>query len=168
LEAAYSAKTYAELVPITADLPTQAGAQPVGPVHHANAATSYPSSFAVMSETRRSGVWNVEAQHSAFSLMGTVTLDLREAQFQVREVVISACAIMGEVKVIVNPGTVVVVDGVGIMGEFKEQRAKAPAEMTPQSPVVRVRGMALMGTVNVQRRPMPGESSVRRRLGWSQ
>ena len=100
-------------------------------------------------------------------MMGNVTLDLREAKFDAPEVVITAVAIMGEVKVIVNPGTVVVVDGMGIMGEFSESRPKAAAELTPQSPVVRVKGFALMGSVRVQRKAMPGESNLRKRLGWS-
>jgi hypothetical protein len=40
-----------------------------------------------------------------------------------------------------------------------------PAELTVESPVVRVKGLALMGAVNVRRKPMPGQP--RRRLGWS-
>lgn len=166
LEAAYSAKTYGELVPITADLPAHVNTHPVipGPPAPHVPASSYSNSIAVMSETKRVGVWNVGAQQSAFVMMGGVTLDLRQAQFRSREVEIWACAIMGEIKVIVNPGTALVVEGVGIMGEFKEQRPKAVAELTHDSPVVRVKGFALMGSVNVQRKAMPGESDLRKWL----
>jgi len=43
------------------------------------------------------------------------------------------------------------------MGDFNETRPKVEPELGPHSPVVRVRGLALMGAVNVRRKPMPGE-----------
>jgi hypothetical protein len=163
LEAAYSAKTYGELVPITADLPAHAGSHPAPALTGGPVGRSHPSSVAVMSETKRQGSWLVGDTHSAFALMGSVTLDLREAQFAGHEVVITASAIMAEVKVVVNAETAVIVDGVAIMGEFKEQRPKTDPRLTPQSPVVRVKGLALMGTVNVQRRARPDQARLRLR-----
>jgi hypothetical protein len=163
LEATYGAKTYADLVPLTADLPV------AGTPHAAPAPTSprpplptpagpsYTSSFAVMSETKRQGAWEVPAKHNAAAFMGSVVLDLREAHFTAQETVIEAYAIMAGVDIIVNAWTQVVVDGVGIMGDFNETRPKVEAELGPHSPVVRVRGLALMGAVNVRRKPMPGE-----------
>ena len=163
LEATYAAKTYAELVPITADLPAQA-TQPAPAPRRVPAVPgpAYQSSFAVMSETKRQGPWTVEDNHSAFCLMGSVVLDLREAHFTSRDVTITASAIMGEVKIVVNADTVVRLEGVPVMGEFTEQRAKVEHQPRADSPVVRVKGFALMGSVNVQRKQMPGES--RRRL----
>src|SRR5262245_17039995 len=79
LEATYQAKTYGELVPITADLPVQGRAQtpaprpaPAAPLP---AGPSYASSVSVMSDTKRLGPWQVGDSHAAFSLMGSVTLD---------------------------------------------------------------------------------------------
>jgi Domain of unknown function (DUF1707)/Cell wall-active antibiotics response 4TMS YvqF len=171
LEAAYRAKTYGELVPITADLPTRGTAHPApsprprvaGPVV---GGPRYPSSVALMSETKRVGGWVVEGTHAAFALMGSVLLDLREAQFENAEIIINANAVMGEVKVIVGAGTSVVVEGTGVMGEYTEHRGKVPFDPSLGGPVVRVRGFALMGSVNVQRKAQPGDG-VRRRLGWS-
>jgi hypothetical protein len=171
LEATYQAKTYGELVPITLDLPTAGGPprpkpvpRPATPVPLGPGAR-YPGSLAVMSETKRLGSWVLQDGHSAVAVMGSVVLDLREAQFEDVEVTINASAIMGEVKVIVNSGTRVVVDGVGLMGEFTEQRAKVPFDPERGGPVVRVRGFALMGSVNVQRKGPPGEPLLKR-LGW--
>lgn len=167
LEAAYSAKTYADLVPITVDLPAHGEVVQHRPAPSPVPAATYTGSIAVMSETKRRGVWLVESRHSALAVMGSVLIDLREAQFTSPEVVITANAVMGEVKVLVNPTTVVIVEGTAIMGEYTEQRARAAAELTPGSPVVRVKGFALMGSVNVQRRAMPGqEPNLRQRLGW--
>ncbi len=168
LEQTYAAKTYADLVPITADLPGHQPVQRPAPVQQpqpAIPASTYSSSVAVMSENRRRGVWLVPAQHTAFAMMGSVELDLREAQFETRDVTVTAVSIMGDVKVIVNPWTRVVVEGVPIMAEFTEAGAKVAAELTQESQVVRVKGFALMASVSVQRKAMPGES--RRRLGRS-
>jgi len=166
LEATFSAKTYADLVPITADLPAQGTRQPATANTAATPATlsqpSYQSSFAMMSETRRSGPWQVGPHHVSFALMGSVLLDLRQAIFASREITINASALMGSVEVIVNPQTVVVCDGMGFMGDFSESRSRTPLEATPDSPVVRVKGLAIMGAVNIKRRPLPGET---KRLG---
>lgn len=166
LEAAYSAKTYADLVPITADLPSGVGQPDTAMVGHPAStapAVTFGSSVAVMSETRRRGVWLVPEQHTAFSMMGSVQLDLREARFASRDVTINACSIMGDVTIVVNAHTRVLVDGVAIMADFSEARAKVPAELGPDSQLVRVRGFALMAGVSVQRKAMPGQT--RRRLG---
>ena len=66
-------------------------------------AATYTSSFALMSETRRSGVWEVGATHTAFAVMGSVVLDLREARFGAGHVTINAHALMGGVEVWVAP-----------------------------------------------------------------
>lgn len=169
LEATYAAKTAGDLMPITLDLPqvqdaVRAPARPksTGPVLPAD---SHGVSFAVMSESRRRGLWEVTEQHTAVAVMGSVVLDLREARFAGREVVIDGYAIMGSVEVVVNAHTQVIVSGVGVMGDFSESRPKVTAELSADSPVVRVRGLALMGSVTVQRKDMPGTTP--RRLGWS-
>jgi hypothetical protein len=169
LEATYQAKTYGELVPITVDLPSAARVQP-RPVHRDPAPVGpvarYTSSLAVMSETKRVGAWGVQDGHNAFALMGSVLLDLREARFDSDEVVINANAVMGEVKVIINASTAVVVEGMPIMGEFTEHRAEVPFDADRGGPVVRVKGVALMGSVNVQRKGPPGDP-LTKRLGWT-
>jgi hypothetical protein len=157
LDAAYSAKTYADLVPITADLPvTHPAVRPVPnqriPIHNL---PSHASSVAFMSETKRRGPWLVPEQHSVFSVMGSVQLDLREARFTARETTINAVSVMGDVTIYVNANTHVLVEGVPVMAEFAESRPKVAPELTPDSPVVRVRGLALMASVTVQRRAMP-------------
>lgn len=163
LEATWAAKTYADLVPITADLPgatTQSTPPPASNVP----ATRYDTSLAIMGGSSRTGVWEVGPTHTAFTLMGGVDIDLREAVLTSRETVINAYAIWGGIDVYVNAHTRVIVDGVGIMGDFSQARDKVEAEIGPDSPVVRVTGFALMAGVTVQRRPMPG-SRKRRALG---
>jgi hypothetical protein len=161
LELTFAAKTYGELVPITLDLQaaapvTPSAAAPVRRTPTGVPAVGHASSTAIMGECKRQGVWAVPENHSAFALMGSVIIDLREAQLSSHTTHINATTIMGEVKIIVPAHMHVVVDGTPIMGEFTQQKDKALAEVGPDSPTVRIRGMALMGSVNVQRQPAPG------------
>ena len=160
LEAAYSARTYADLIPITIDLPAhpdQPSSVPVQPNGRevAPPAASHASSLAIMGECTRRGPWQVAERHTAFSMMGSVTLDLREATFEAAETVITANAIMAGIEIVVDARTHVVVDGIGLMGDFSQGRDKVAAEIGPGSPVVRVRGLALMASVSVVRKGPP-------------
>ena len=160
LEATYAAKTYADLVPITSDLPAVTPhPAPPAPARQGSAlpaTTSYDSSWAVMSECRRQGAWLVPERHTAFAMMAGVKIDLREATFSAPETLIIATAIMGGIDIIVDPRTHVIVEGVGIMGEFSQARDKVPAEVTADSPVVRVKGVAPMAVGKVVRKAAPG------------
>ena len=160
LELTWQAKTYGELVPITLDLQAPGPIAPPAsaPVRRTShlPAVGHNSSTAIMSECKRQGVWSVPEHHSAFALMGSVVIDLRQAQLSAHETLLNASAIMGEVKVIVPADMHVVMDGTPIMGEFTQARDKVPADVGPGSPVVRIRGIALMGSVTVQRQPPPG------------
>ena len=161
LELTWQAKTYGELVPITLDLQATGPVTPPAsaPVRRTSAgvpAVGHNSSVAIMGETKRQGVWSVPEQHSAFALMGSVVIDLRDAQLSAHETHINASSIMGEVKIIVPAHMHVVVDGTPIMGDYTQAKDKVVAEVGPDSPTVRIRGMALMGSVNIQRQPAPG------------
>jgi len=168
LEATWAARTYADLVPITVDLPGHAGSPMVphaaaSPVQRPGGAPHYTSSVVVMGDQSRKGIWEIGAGYHAFALMGGVTLDLRDAVFTGREVVINASAVMGGIDVVVNARTRVTVDGIGIMGSFEEARSRVVPEIDAGSPHVRVRGLALMGAVTVKRKQMPGEPRPPRR-----
>ena len=113
----------------------------------------------MMSTTRRRGPWQVGRQHKAFALMGGVVLDLREAIVAGQEVTINASVVMGSVDVLVDEYAVVICDGRAFMGDYSESRSKIQAKPQPDSLVVRVRGRALMGRVNVKRRPGPAEAT---------
>ena len=175
LDAAYSAKTYADLVPITIDLPV-AGTAPAPPTAAGPpvlrrqvlpATVTHESSVGIMSETKRRGAWLVPPRHTAVAFMGSVVLDMREATFAAREVTIQANAVMAGIDVIVDAYTQVVVDGMGIMGDFSQARDKVPAQLSRDSPVVRVTGFALMAGVTVTRKGPPGSgvSRFRKALG---
>jgi hypothetical protein len=160
LEATYAAKTYADLAPLTADLPVRGRAampaprpQPAGPVAPL---VRHDTTIAVLGGTSRRGAWELGPTHTAFAMMAGIDLDLRQARFTQRETVIYANAFWAGIDIIVNEFTHVIVDGIGIMGGFDHARDKVSPVLGPDSPTVRVKGVALMAGVTVQRRPMPG------------
>lgn len=167
LEATYAARTYADLVPITIDLPS--GAEPAAatvPARDTLPATSrYETSLAIMGGCTRKGAWLVPPRHQAFALMGGVEIDLREATFSSQETVIWANAVMGGIDITVDERTHVIVEGVGIMGAFEQSRDQVAARLTADSPVVRVKGVALMAGVTVTRKGPPRPKRHRRLLG---
>lgn len=165
LEATYAARTYADLLPLTRDLPTQSSVMPVRPHLPAGAAPLVPavrhdSSIAIMGGVDRKGRWVIGPTHSALAIMAGVDLDLREASFVARETVITANAFWAGIDIIVNEHTHVIVEGVGVMGSF-DQTDKVEPRIAADSPVVRVRGVALMAAVTVIRK---GPKRQRRRM----
>ena len=157
LEATYAAKTYADLVPITIDLPAH-GDQPATPVQRREtlpATTTFESSLAVMGGVSRKGAWLVPPRHQAFALMGGVDIDLREATFSARETIIYANAVMAGIDIVIDERTHVIVEGVGIMGAFEQSRDKVAPRLTADSPVVRDKVIALMAGVTVTRKGPP-------------
>jgi hypothetical protein len=63
---------------------------------------------------------------------------------------------MGGADIKVNPQTHVIMEGTGIMGGYSGP-SDSTLEVDANSPVVRIRGFALMGGVSVSRRPAPGQ-----------
>jgi len=168
LEATYAAKTYGELVPITVDLPAHA-ADPVPVARRSanNPVVAGPASeraVAILSGFERKGVWVVPEHFSLFAFMGGAELDLRQAKFAAKEVVLTINAIMGGAEITVSPSTHVVLEGVGIMGGYAGPPSTDAAELDDASLVVRIRGFALMGGVSVRRKAAP-DDSARRRVG---
>lgn len=157
LEAAYAAKTYGDLVPITADLASTVTDVPVvgGPARD--------RAFAIMGGVERRGIWVVPERFDVFCMMGGAHLDLRQAQFSSPEVRLSVNTFMGGATILVNNTTHVVVRGTGIMGGYSAPRSGPETRIGPDSPVVRVGGVAIMGGVEVVRKGMPGEDTT---PGW--
>ncbi|MFJ9714960.1 DUF1707 domain-containing protein [Streptomyces sp. NPDC101213] len=185
LDAAYRARTYGELTPLTRDLPAAGAAAPPAVSLHkpgergegewAGRITGGEGSsawaVAVMSGFQRKGRWTVPRRFTAFAFWGGGELDLREADFAAGEVVINCVAVMGGVNVVVPPGVEVVVRGVGIMGGFDHREQGVPA--APGAPRVVITGFAFWGGVGVERKPrrdrgkreLPRDRDGRRHLG---
>ncbi|NUR63230.1 MAG: DUF1707 and DUF2154 domain-containing protein [Catenulispora sp.] len=160
ITAVYSAKTYAELEPITRDLPAGTAARGA-----ASAPAPAPTTrgrwrvglkpgrtktVVVMSGSGSKGKWVVPKRYRAFAWMGGIELDLRDADFEDMEVTIKASTWMGGIGIIVPEGLNVHVHGFGFMGAYS---GTPGGEADPTAPTVHIRGFAFMGAVDVKRKP---------------
>jgi len=158
LEAAYAAKTYADLVPLTADLPVHRRAGTPEPVTDpVVAGRRYERHVAVLGGFDRKGAWTVPQELRITAVLGGASLDLRRATFAAPEVVIYLNAFLGGAEVVVGPRTRVVMEGIGILGGYDGPTDKVPAELDDTSPTVRIRGRAVLGGVSVVRKAVPGQ-----------
>jgi hypothetical protein len=164
LEATYKARTYGELAPITRDLPAPGVTPPVVNMVKQPAGSgtggwadrivggegSSSWGVAIMAGFQRKGRWTMPKRFNSFAFWGGGEIDLREAYFADREVVVNCVAIMGGMNVVVPPGVEVVVRGIGIMGGFDHREEGVPGE--PGAPRVIVTGFAFWGGIGVERK----------------
>jgi hypothetical protein len=100
-----------------------------------------------MSEVKRKGRWVIDGETTAISVMGSCTLDLTGAVLLGNEIVVDTWVLMGAVKIVVPPGTPVEMEGFAFMGA-RSSKVDDDAAL-PDLPVVRVRGLTVMGSVEV-------------------
>lgn len=155
LELAYAAKTYADLEPVTGDLPKPGSALSAPgttvPAGRLGGTPRNRFSIAIMSGARRKGRWVLPRSYVAVAIMGGVELDLREASFSEPEVTVCAYTLMGGIQITVPDDIEVDVSGFACMGGF-DHHASGPG--VPGAPRVRVIGCAVMGGVEVKRKPL--------------
>lgn len=156
LDAAYRARTHADLEPLVRDLPAptaSAAPKPAGEENDWSGRIGGPAdstvAIGVMGGFQRHGTWTVPRRLTAFAFWGGGQIDLRDARFEDREVTIRCIAIMGGVEIIAPPDLDVQVNGIGVMGGF-DTTGSGPG--TAGSPRVRIDGFAFWGGVGVQRK----------------
>jgi hypothetical protein len=173
LSATMAARTVADLVPVLDGLPPAIAAAALAPLVGGPGALPAPQAqrvaatgtqwwpvegssasssavVAIFGGASRKGEWVVPAQLTAFAMFGGVELDLTRVTFAQAESEIIAVAVMGGVEITVPEGLTVQVDGIGIFGGF-DQKAEGPGE--PGAPVLRIKGAALFGGVEIKRKP---------------
>ncbi|MEV5973819.1 DUF1707 domain-containing protein [Streptomyces sp. NPDC051921] len=155
LDAVYRAKTVGELEPIVRDLPVAgsrsrpAPAPVYGPEEVEGPADNL---VAVFSASTRKGRWRVGRRTNAFSLFGSVEIDLTEAIFAQRLTTINATSIFGSVEIRVPENITLRGSGTGVLGNFEVVTLEG---VDPQAPVVVVNGFAILG--NVEAKPRRGK-----------
>jgi hypothetical protein len=112
--------------------------------------------YAIFGGIDRRGTWTVPRRMKIVAVFGGANLDLREARFPPGVVDLDVTAVMGGINIVVPPGLAVQMHGSAIMGGFADIN-RAPANPDPDTPLLRVRGLTMMGGVNVDMR-LPGES----------
>lgn len=158
LEQTYNAKTYADLVPLTADLPEAAGAGRAG-TSGAAGEVGVPRQGphevnALLSEQKVAGRWLAPRHMTARSILGSVTIDFTDAAVP-HEVVLDVQVGLGQLTLIVPDDIAVDMDAGTTVLASKDNKTRGTR--APGTPVIRVRGTVILGEV-VARPP--------RRRGW--
>lgn len=162
LETLYSAKTYGELVEISADLPngpTMAGATAaVTPVDQPGPGMTVhaPVINVFLSDQKRLGNWLVPQRQEVNAVLGDVTLDYTEAQVPYTEIYIDVKSILADVKIRVPRNAIVHLDSNPILGSVTEQDSVlggAADEPASAPKIFHIRGTAILGEIKIKRGP---------------
>ncbi|MEW2394609.1 DUF1707 domain-containing protein [Streptomyces sp. NPDC046862] len=157
VEGVLTAKTVGELDAFVRDLPaahtgratTAYDAVPGRPSPGAIPADPDEHLVAVFSSSVRKGRWRAGRRIHAYAIFGSVEMDLSEATFEYRQVVIRAISVFGSVDIRVPENVSLRGSGGGVLGSF-EVDTRDSAE--PDAPVVYVDGLSVLGSVDVRPR----------------
>ena len=147
LEKAFSAKTYGDLEPLTADLPSPGSSPVVGPSKEP--ATVEPLTLKTgAGDITQDGYWVVPARIQAVSRMGNIKIDFTRAECHQTEIVLDVNAGIGNVTVIVPHGWSVRTHSLRVaVGSVRNRATEPPAA---GSPTLEVTGRASMGDVRIR------------------
>jgi hypothetical protein len=143
LDHAYGAKTRADLERVLSDL-GRVQAQPPAQRRRRRFV------LAVMGGTDMRGRFRLEEELHVVSVMGGTHLDLRNAELTTPEVTVTVLALMGGVNIIVPPG--VEVDAHGVLPLMGGRNVRVADALERDAPRIRIRGLVLMGGLNVATR----------------
>jgi hypothetical protein len=143
-------------LPVLASTSEVAHAPPVATVP-ADQVKDFGVQIAIMGGSERKGSWTPPRKLYSLALMGGAGLDFREARMPPGETVVNVLTVMGGVEILVPPGLAVETHGLGIMGGF-EAVDQAGDYTDPDAPRLVIRGMAIMGGVEITVR-LPGETA---------
>lgn len=99
----------------------------------------------VFSEIKKVGAWVVKPRISARAVLGSLHLDMREAEIPAQGVDIDVDCFLGDTTIILPPGVGADVDCSSIMATIEDKTKAA----FPGAPRVRVRGGAVMASITV-------------------
>ncbi|MFF9775584.1 DUF1707 domain-containing protein [Streptomyces sp. NPDC013978] len=159
VEGVLAAKTVGELDVFVRDLPAgqarQAGpvyVPPVSSVPNRPTPGAIPIDpddrlVAVFSASTRKGRWRPGRRIHAYAIFGSVELDLSEALFEHRQVMIKVFAVFGSVEIRVPENVSLRGSGGGVLGDFA---VDALDSAETDAPVVYVDGLAVLGSVEAK------------------
>jgi hypothetical protein len=108
--------------------------------------------IAVLGNTERRGRFHIDGSHAVLSVLGNVELDLRDVELPPGVTTLHVRAVLGNVEITVPPSLIVDCEGKGVLGSFSAIN-HVPEERSPDDPVLRIAGSAVLGSVEVRTRP---------------
>jgi len=147
--AALAARTQADLDVLVDDLPAAYRAP--------SAATAYPpqaelaarvSQITPIGSVKRRGRWRLDRDTELGTVVGSVKLDLRQAEIAAPVVHLHVRAVVGSVKIWIPAAISVEVSGATVLGS----RTVAEEHVRPGAPLLRLRVDTVVGSVKIYRR----------------
>lgn len=144
---AYCARTRGELDKLVADLPSSGARLASSLASPRAAAIGRMSTVTPLGALRRSGRWRIDRDMELGTVVGSIKLDLRQAQITASEVELRVHSVVGSVKIWVPHGVCVEVEGQTVLG------SRSVEEESPSlsGPVLRLRIDTVIGSVKVYR-----------------
>lgn len=152
IDAAYAAKTRAELVPLTADLPDDLHGAPSGPI----AAVERQELSATFSKVIRSGRWVAGRHTEARARFGALIVDMADAVLPGREITLDVTTFCGKAIITIPENAQVVDEGGALFG--KRSVTGATPEGGQDGPIIRITGKSTFGKIVVYRRGRRGDA----------
>ncbi|MFF7264746.1 DUF1707 domain-containing protein [Streptomyces sp. NPDC008159] len=157
VEGVLAAKTVGELDVFIRDLPAAhkpSAYAPPSSVPHRPTPGAIPIDaderlLAVFSSSVRKGRWRAGRRIHAYAVFGSVEIDLSEALFEHRQVMIRAVSLFGSVEIRVPENVSLRGSGGGVLGSFEVDNLDSGE---PDAPVVYVDGFAVLGSVEAKPR----------------
>jgi hypothetical protein len=135
---ALAARTRSDLDAVLADLPVASEAR----------RRARRWIVAVMGQSESKGRWRPGERTATVAVMGECHMDLRRAEIDGPEVVITAVSIMGSIDIVVPEGIDVELTGLSIMGQRSFKVRDVP--VLRGSPRILIRAFPIMGEVKVR------------------
>jgi hypothetical protein len=151
IQATFQAKTFDDLMPLTADLipnPTDrlGGVPPAAVV--TNETLDEPDRMtAALSEVKRQGKWRVRPRSYTNVFLGSVHLDMTEATFVAPVVEVNVTQLLGSVELRVPTGTTIRDETATVLAETS---IKGIGEPDPSIPTIVLRGTNVLGEIRVR------------------
>lgn len=152
MELAYTAKTLAELAPLTADLPAvRADAAPASAVESQEVAATF-------SKVIRRGRW-VAGRHTTLrTRFGALIVDLSDAVLPGREITVEIDSLFGKAIVTVPRNARILDEGGALFGKRTVTSGAPESDGDADGPLIRLTGQARFGKIAVHRQGESGFS----------
>jgi len=106
---------------------------------------------ATLGSTTRRGRWRIPAHARVSALLGSIELDLTEAELARGETLLEVSAILGSVVITIPEGLAVECEGSAILGSFDHIEQTPASKRDPR--VLRIVGAARLGSVEIIVKP---------------
>jgi hypothetical protein len=160
LSRVHAATTVAEVDALVADLaplPAGAASTALAPLSVDPALTVPKKRIrSILGNVERRGGWTVPAELEVSATFGNLELDFRDARFTAGVTELKVRVVLGNLEIIVPPQLAVDCEGSSVLGNLESHGAGAVGD--PDRPLLRIRGLAVLGNVEVHTR-LPGESA---------